>query len=148
MMYVSERSADSIWETWLAFLVTKSSYMASHFGGRESALRRWIDRGPGDGLALLCVSAGDDIVLERMCSRHWLVGGWVSSAVDCTARCSIEKGSVGKDLLEGPDDDVVGRSARDTCMRRQFLGGIAMSLGIFLRQPQLSAPGQDSMRIC
>jgi hypothetical protein len=36
MMYVRDRSADSICETWLAFLVMKSSYMCSHLGGTAS----------------------------------------------------------------------------------------------------------------
>lgn len=42
-MYVSERNADSICETELAFLVTKSSYMPNHFGGRlmVSGIREW-----------------------------------------------------------------------------------------------------------
>ncbi len=33
MMYVNDRSADSICDTELAFLRTKSSYMLSHLGG-------------------------------------------------------------------------------------------------------------------
>ena len=37
MMYVSDRSADSICETELAFFVTKSSYMCSHRGGKDRA---------------------------------------------------------------------------------------------------------------
>lgn len=60
---MSERSADSIWETWLAFLVTKSSYFASHFGGRESTLRK-LSGCVGDRLVFLLVSAGDDMVPE------------------------------------------------------------------------------------
>ena len=36
-MYVSERSADSICDTELAFLVTKSPYFVIHFGGNASA---------------------------------------------------------------------------------------------------------------
>lgn len=58
-MYVKERSADSSWETWLAFLVTKSSYMASHLGGRARVLRR-LARG-GDHLVFVCASAGVDM---------------------------------------------------------------------------------------
>lgn len=38
MMYVSERRADSICDTWLAFLVMKSSYFCSHLGGRAQRL--------------------------------------------------------------------------------------------------------------
>lgn len=59
IIYVKERSADSSCETWLAFLVTKSSYMASHFGGRARVLRRFA-RG-GDHLVLVCASAGVDM---------------------------------------------------------------------------------------
>jgi hypothetical protein len=36
MMYVSDRSADSICDTALLFLVMKSEYMPSHFGGIDS----------------------------------------------------------------------------------------------------------------
>lgn len=35
MMYVKDRSADSICDTALEFLVIKSEYMPSHFGGNE-----------------------------------------------------------------------------------------------------------------
>lgn len=35
-MYVSDRSADSICDTALLFLVMKSEYMPSHFGGMDS----------------------------------------------------------------------------------------------------------------
>lgn len=35
MMYVSDRRADSIWDTALLFLVMKSEYMPSHFGGSD-----------------------------------------------------------------------------------------------------------------
>lgn len=35
MMYVSDRSADSICDTALLFLVMKSEYIPSHFGGSE-----------------------------------------------------------------------------------------------------------------
>lgn len=59
IMYVKERSADSSCETWLAFLVTKSSYRASHFGGSARVLRR-LARG-GDHLVLVCASAGVDM---------------------------------------------------------------------------------------
>jgi hypothetical protein len=37
MMYVSERNADSICDTALAFLVMKSEYIPSHFGGMDRA---------------------------------------------------------------------------------------------------------------
>jgi hypothetical protein len=36
MMYVSERSADSICDTALLFLVMKSEYMPSHLGGNDN----------------------------------------------------------------------------------------------------------------
>jgi hypothetical protein len=36
MIYVSDRSADSICETALLFLVMKSEYIPSHRGGSES----------------------------------------------------------------------------------------------------------------
>lgn len=36
MMYVKDRSADSICDTALLFLVMKSEYMPSHFGGSDS----------------------------------------------------------------------------------------------------------------
>ena len=35
-MYVRDRSADSICDTALLFLVMKSEYMPSHFGGMDS----------------------------------------------------------------------------------------------------------------
>lgn len=66
-MYVKERSADSSCETWLAFLVTKSSYMASHLGGSARVLRR-LARG-GDHLVLVCASAGVDMT-GRFESSH------------------------------------------------------------------------------
>lgn len=67
IIYVKERSADSNCETWLAFLVTKSSYMASHFGGRARVLRK-LARG-GDHLVLVCASAGVDMT-GRCKSSH------------------------------------------------------------------------------
>jgi hypothetical protein len=36
MMYVSDRNADSIWDTALLFLVMKSEYMLSHLVGCDS----------------------------------------------------------------------------------------------------------------
>jgi hypothetical protein len=36
MMYIRDRSADSIWPTVFAFLVTMSSYDETHFDGRSS----------------------------------------------------------------------------------------------------------------
>lgn len=36
-MYVKERSADSIWDTALAFLVMNSPYIPSNFGGNDKA---------------------------------------------------------------------------------------------------------------
>lgn len=69
IMYVRERRADSIWETCPAFLVTKSSYLASHVGGRESTLRRFGGC-MGDLLVLLFVSADDDMLADVE-SRHW-----------------------------------------------------------------------------
>jgi hypothetical protein len=36
-MYVKERRADSIWDTALEFLMMKSPYDATHFGGRDNA---------------------------------------------------------------------------------------------------------------
>ena len=36
MMYVSDRSADSIWDTALLFLVMNSEYMPSHLVGCDS----------------------------------------------------------------------------------------------------------------
>lgn len=69
IIYVRERRADSIWETWPAFLVTKSSYFASHFGGTESTLRRFGGC-MGDLLVLLFVSADDDMLAD-VGSRHW-----------------------------------------------------------------------------
>ncbi len=38
MIYVRDRKADSICDTWLAFLATKSSYLRSHWGGSDSGL--------------------------------------------------------------------------------------------------------------
>lgn len=67
IMYVKERSADSSWETWLAFLVTKSSYMASHFGGSARVLRRLASG--GDHLVFVCASAGVDMT-GRFGSSH------------------------------------------------------------------------------
>ena len=55
MMYVSDRRVDSIWETELAFLVMKSSYMCSHFGGRAS--RPETELGIG-GPELVCLFNG------------------------------------------------------------------------------------------
>lgn len=61
IMYVNDLRADSICETWLAFLVMKSSYIASHFGGRARASRT-LARG-GDHLVFVCAaSAGVDIL--------------------------------------------------------------------------------------
>jgi hypothetical protein len=43
MMYVNERRADSICDTALEFLVMKSEYIPSHFGGMDStSLVRWV----------------------------------------------------------------------------------------------------------
>ena len=36
-MYVKERSADSIWDTALAFLAMNSPYIPSNFGGNDKA---------------------------------------------------------------------------------------------------------------
>lgn len=72
-MYVKERSADSSCETWLAFLVTKSSYMASHFGGSARVLRR-LARG-GDHLVLVCASAGVDMTGRCKSSHEDRQGG-------------------------------------------------------------------------
>jgi hypothetical protein len=43
MIYVNERKADSICDTALEFLVMKSEYIPSHFGGMDStSLVRWV----------------------------------------------------------------------------------------------------------
>jgi len=47
MMYVKERRVDSICDTWLAFLVMKSSYLCSHFGGTDATLWSDHDDAPG-----------------------------------------------------------------------------------------------------
>lgn len=110
-MYVKERSADSSWETWLTFLVTKSSYMASHFGGSARVLRR-LARG-GDHLVFVCASAGVDMT-GRFGSSHE-DGQRLSSILkrgvyvfDQSARQSIAL------MVEGRviEDDVVRWNAR------------------------------------
>jgi len=53
-MYVSDRSADSIWDTWWAFLVMKSSYRCIHLGGSDRMLR---EPPGGDAGGWLCMSA-------------------------------------------------------------------------------------------
>lgn len=61
IMYVNDRRADSICETWLEFFVMKPSYIASHFGGRARAVRT-LERG-GDHLVFVCAaSAGVDML--------------------------------------------------------------------------------------
>lgn len=58
MMYVSDRSVDSICDTWWEFLVIKSSYIWSHWGGSEKA--RFTPELPG-AAARSCLSDGLDI---------------------------------------------------------------------------------------
>lgn len=71
-MYVNERNADSICDTALEFLVMKSEYMPSHFGGIEStSLVRWvaclyIAGAPIDGKGAWTYRGGFGVVLRRL----------------------------------------------------------------------------------
>jgi hypothetical protein len=65
MMYVNDLRVDSICDTWPAFFVTKSAYMCSHSGGRESTLPMLDFRAKPDGFP--GISAGVDIVTASIC---------------------------------------------------------------------------------
>ena len=82
MMYVNDRSADSICETALEFLAMKSEYMPSHFGGIEStSLVRWV--------ACLYI-AGTPVNGEYGWTYRggvvvmWCCGGWSSQSGEVT----------------------------------------------------------------
>jgi hypothetical protein len=65
MMYVNERSADSICDTALLFLVMNSEYIPSHFGGSDktavvfSVACLYMVGGPSDWVQWTSLSLGE-----------------------------------------------------------------------------------------
>lgn len=66
MIYVKLRSADSIWETALAFLMMKSPYMSSHFGGSDKA----------SGAPFETCLYSDDIFSQERSLSQWCCENW------------------------------------------------------------------------
>ncbi len=71
MMYVRERSADSICDTWLAFFVTKSSYLCSHLGRSDKRLLVL--------LAAFWPQAGADAMIREQTGAT--ISGWVEAGL-------------------------------------------------------------------
>jgi hypothetical protein len=73
MIYVNDRSADSICETALEFLVMKSEYMLSHFGGSDKT---------SDVFCVACLYIVANTKRENAYRgvRRGVAGGWAHSS--------------------------------------------------------------------
>jgi hypothetical protein len=91
MMYVRLRSALSICDTCPAFLVIKSSYMLSHFGGSD---RSWLAVGRVDLAPGLGVADGADMARVLVGSRPQL--GVESSRASSAMRCAMKRARSGE----------------------------------------------------
>jgi hypothetical protein len=69
MIYVKDRSADSICDTALEFFVMKSEYIPSHFGGMD---RTAVVR----SVACLYMAATAKTKIPGLQGPTWVQGGW------------------------------------------------------------------------
>lgn len=94
MTYVSDRSADSSCDTWLAFLVMNSSYVRSHCGGMERSAptgeSRW------ERFSLFGTSAG---VAMALAARSIGLGGEREGLAGVRAPIEAEVEHKGNDLM-------------------------------------------------
>ena len=133
-MYVKERSADSIWDTALAFLVMNSPYIPSNFGGNDKAAgNRW------DACLYMLIT------LRCWRSDCWLTGeAWRRLSRDSELVRFASRGR-GPEPLVNKDDP---SSKRNPCITsslpwRLFISFILTSMRSFYRWPYWHPPRKN-----